>query len=466
MYNKVDEKFIAGLQAIVGKEHVFVDPDTLDQYKTDEETDPSKFHTPEAVVAPGSTKEVAAIVKLANEANVPITVRSAGTSLSDGAIAVCGGIILLMGRMDRILEVNTEGLYMVAEAGALVKECQAAAKKHNLVYAGDPSSAETCQIGGNLATNAGGMRAMKYGVTRDSVRAITVVLPSGEIMRFGSKVVKNSSGYDLKDLIIGSEGTLGIVTEATLKIIPKPEHAISILVPFRSMRGAISTVPKIIRAQVTPVATEYMSQDVILFAEEYLGKKFPTHDSDAYLLLTFDGNTREAVMHDMETIAELCLENDAIDVYMIDTEERSASVWSARSAFLEAIKGSTDQMDECDVVVPRSLVADFILYTHEVAKTVGLRIPSFGHAGDGNLHIYLCRDGLEEKVWEQRKDRAFAMMYGKAGEIGGLVSGEHGIGLDKKEYLRQALGERQLEIMRGIKKVFDPKGILNPGKVV
>ncbi|MBP5162702.1 MAG: hypothetical protein ILP16_06980, partial [Spirochaetales bacterium] len=251
-----------------------------------------------------------------------------------------------------------------------------------------------------------------------------------------------------------------------MKIIPKPEYAISILVPFRSMKDAISTVPKVIRAQVTPVAVEYMSQDVILFAEEYLGKKFPTHASDAYLLLTFDGNTREAVMHDMETIADLCLENDALDVFMIDTDERSASVWSARGAFLEAIKGSTDQMDECDVVVPRSKVADFILYTHQVAKEVGLRIPSFGHAGDGNLHIYLCRDGLEEKEWESRKDRAFKLMYDRAKEIGGLVSGEHGIGLDKRPYLLNMLGERQLELMRGIKNVFDPKGILNPGKVV
>ena len=197
-----------------------------------------------------------------------------------------------------------------------------------------------------------------------------------------------------------------------------------------------------------------------------MGKKFPAHDSDAYLLMTFDGNTRESVTHDMETIADLCLELGALDVYIIDTEERSASVWSARSAFLEAIKGSTDMMDECDVVVPRSRVADFILYTHEVAETVGLRIPSFGHAGDGNLHIYLCRDGLAEDVWQERKDRAFLLMYTRSREMGGLVSGEHGIGLDKKEYLREVLGDTQIELMQGIKRVFDPNGILNPGKVI
>ena len=423
------------------------------------------FGVPDVLVKVLSTEEVSAVMKYADERSLPVVVRGSGTGLVGGAVAIHGGIMLDTSAMKKVLELDENNLTVTVQSGILLMELAAYCEERGFRYCPDPGE-KSATIGGNISTNAGGMRAMKYGVTRDSVRALTAVLPSGEIMQFGSKVVKNSSGYDLKDLIIGSEGTLAVVTEATLKIIPKPEHSISILVPFRSMRDAISTVPKIIRAQVTPVATEYMSRDVILFAEEYLGKKFPAHDSDAYLLLTFDGNTREAVMHDMETIAELCLENDAIDVYMIDTEERSASVWSARGAFLEAIKGSTDQMDECDVVVPRSLVADFILFTHEVAKKTGLRIPSFGHAGDGNLHIYLCRDGLDEKTWEERKDRAFGLMYSKAGEIGGLVSGEHGIGLDKRSYLREALGERQLEIMRGIKKVFDPKGILNPGKVI
>ena len=196
-----------------------------------------------------------------------------------------------------------------------------------------------------------------------------------------------------------------------------------------------------------------------------MGKKFPAHDSDAYLLMTFDGNTRESVTHDMETIADLCLELGALDVYIIDTEERSASVWSARSAFLEAIKGSTDMMDECDVVVPRSRVADFILYTHEVAETVGLRIPSFGHAGDGNLHVYICRDDLDEETWEKTLAHCFDLMYKKADELGGLVSGEHGIGYAKKGYLGRQYGEYPIALMQGIKQVFDKKNILNPGKV-
>ena len=462
MFNEVNKEDLIALQKMLPG-RVFDGRQINEDYYHDELG--TAFGVPDVLVKVLSTEEVSEVMAYAFGRTIPVVVRGSGTGLVGGAVATHGGIMLDTSMMKKVLELDENNLTVTVQTGILLMELAAYCDERGFQYCPDPGE-KSATIGGNISTNAGGMRAMKYGVTRDAVRAITVVLPSGEIMKFGSKVVKNSSGYDLKDLIIGSEGTLGIVTEATLKIIPKPEFAISILVPFRSMKDAISTVPKIIRAQVTPVATEYMSQDVILFAEEYLGKKFPTHASDAYLLLTFDGNTREAIMHDMETIADLCLENDAIDVFMIDTEERSASVWSARSAFLEAIKSSTDQMDECDVVVPRSRVADFILYTQEVAKEVGLRIPSFGHAGDGNLHIYLCRDGLDDVQWENRKEKAFSLMYEKSKEMGGLVSGEHGIGLDKRKYLLDMLGERQLELMRGIKNVFDPKGILNPGKVI
>ena len=462
MFNKVTEEDIRVLSEML-PDRVSEGSAINEDYYHDELG--TAYGVPDVLVKVLCTDDVSKVMQFAYAKDIPVVVRGSGTGLVGGAVATHGGIMLDTSLMKKVLELDENNLTVTVQTGILLMELAAWCDERGYQYCPDPGE-KSATIGGNISTNAGGMRAMKYGVTRDAVRAITVVLPSGEVMQFGSKVVKNSSGYDLKDLIIGSEGTLGIVTEAVLKIIPKPEYAVSILVPFRSMKDAISSVPKIIRAQVTPVATEYMSQDVILFAEEYLGKKFPTHASDAYLLLTFDGNTREAVMHDMETIADLCLENDAIDVFMIDTEERSASVWSARSAFLEAIKSSTDQMDECDVVVPRSRVADFILFTHEVAKEVGLRIPSFGHAGDGNLHIYLCRDKLEQSQWESRKEKAFSMMYSRAKELGGLVSGEHGIGLDKRKYLVDMLGERQIELMRGIKKVFDPKGILNPGKVI
>ncbi|MBQ6124188.1 MAG: FAD-binding oxidoreductase, partial [Spirochaetales bacterium] len=251
------------------------------------------FGVPEVLVKVLSTEDVASVMKLSYERNIPVVVRGSGTGLVGGAVAINGGIMLDTSAMKKVIELDENNLTVTVQSGLLLMELAAYCDEHGYQYCPDPGE-KSATIGGNISTNAGGMRAVKYGVTRDAVRAITAVLPTGEIMRFGSKVVKNSSGYDLKDLIIGSEGTLAVVTEATLKIIPKPEYAISILVPFSSMKDAISTVPKVIRAQVTPVAVEYMSQDVILFAEEYLGKKFPTHASDAYLLLTFDGNTREA----------------------------------------------------------------------------------------------------------------------------------------------------------------------------
>lgn len=462
MYNKLTLEDIRNLENLVPS-RVFGGSSINEDYYHDELG--TAYGVPEVLVKVQTVEEIASVMKYSNDHNIPVVVRGSGTGLVGGAVAIHGGILLDTSSMKRILELDEKNLTVTVEPGVLLMELAAFCDEHGYQYCPDPGE-KSATIGGNISTNAGGMRAVKYGVTRDAVRALTVVLPSGEIMKLGSKVVKNSSGYSLKDLIVGSEGTLAVVAEATLKIIPKPEYSMSILIPFQSMKDAISTVPAIIGAKVTPVAIEYMSQDVILFAEEYLGKKFPTHASDAYLLLSFDGNTREAVNHDMEAVADLCLEKGALDVYLIDTDERSQSVWSARGAFLEAIKGSTDQMDECDVVVPRSSVADFILYTHQVAKEVGLRIPSFGHAGDGNLHIYLCRDGLEEKEWMRRKGDAFALMYAKSREMGGLVSGEHGIGLDKKPYLQEILGEGQLEIMRGIKRVFDPKNLLNPGKVV
>ena len=281
----------------------------------------------------------------------------------------------------------------------------------------------------------------------------------------GAAVAKNSSGYSLKDLVIGSEGTLCIICEAVLKLVPLPKVSISLLVPFKDMKSAIEAVPKIICSKVIPTAIEYMSRDTILFSEDYLGKKFPDTKNDAYILLTFDGNTDAQVEQDMNTVAELCLGLGAIDAYIVDTEERKKSVWSARGAFLEAIKASTTEMDECDVVVPGNKVDEFIKYTHTLADEFGVRIPSFGHAGDGNLHIYICRDDLSEEKWEETLNACFDRMYNKAEELGGLVSGEHGIGYAKKSYLKKQYGETPIQLMQGIKKVFDEKNILNPGKI-
>ncbi len=245
------------------------------------------------------------------------------------------------------------------------------------------------------------MRAVKYGVTRDYIRGLEIVLPDGKVIQVGGKVVKNSSGYSIKDLVCGAEGTLAIVTKAILKLLPLPKKAISLLIPFPNLEMAINTVPKIIKSKAIPTAIEFMQREVILAAEKFLGKKFPDNSSDAYLLLTFDGNTKEDIEKDYEKVADICLEEGALDVYISDTDERKEAVWSARGAFLEAVKASTTEMDECDVVVPRNKVASFVKYTDELQEQFDVRIRSFGHAGDGNLHVYVLRDNLNKEQWDK-----------------------------------------------------------------
>ena len=462
MYNRVTQEDIAALQAICGEANVVFGPAINPDYAHDELGGISVM--PEVLVRVSSTQEVSAVMALAWERTIPVTVRGSGTGLVGAAVPLHGGILLETTRMNRILALDANNLTVTVQPGVLLMELAAFAEENDFLYPPDPGE-KSATIGGNISTNAGGMRAVKYGVTRDYVRSLTVVLPNGEVQTFGASVAKNSSGYSLKDLIIGSEGTLAIICEAVLKLVPLPKVSLSLLVPFPDMKSAIEAVPQIVRSKITPTAIEYMSRDTILFSENYLGKKFPDTKNDAYILLTFDGNTDQQVDRDLSTVAELCLQLGALDAYIVDTEERKKSVWSARGAFLEAIKSSTTEMDECDVVVPVNQVDSFIKYTHELAAEFGIRIPSFGHAGDGNLHVYICRDALADGPWEQVKADCFDKMYQKAVELGGLVSGEHGIGYAKKDYLRRQYGPTPIALMQGIKKVFDEKNILNPGKV-
>ena len=463
MYNKMTEKDFDALRTITAPGRVITGEAISRDYYHDELGGIEE--APEAVVRVHTTDEVSGIMKYAYENTIPVTVRGSGTGLVGACVPVCGGIVMETTAMNKILEVDEENLTVTLQPGVLLMELAAAMEERGFLYPPDPGE-KSATIGGNISTNAGGMRAVKYGTTRDYVRALTVVLPNGEIMQLGGKVVKNSSGYDLKDLIIGSEGTLAVVTEATMKLVPLPEITVSLLVPFKNIRSAIKAVPKLVGCKWSLTAIEFMERETIKFSEEYLGKRFPESSSPAYLLLTIDGSSRETVDAMIDGVAGLCLSLGAEDAFLVDTDERKAAVWSARSAFLEAIKASTTEMDECDVVVPRNHVADFVLYTHEVAKEKNIRIPSFGHAGDGNLHVYICRDELTADKWEKTLSEVFDLLYKKAEELGGLVSGEHGIGYAKREYLKRSLNPFAIELMRGIKKVFDPKNILNPEKVI
>lgn len=462
-YNKVTAKDLDFLRSICTSDRVFTGEEINEDYTHDEMVEYGK-HMPEVVVEAMSTEEVSAIMKYAFENNIPVTPRGSGTGLCGGAVAVYGGILLSLVRMNRILEIDEENLTVTTEPGVLLMELAKTVADHDLLYPPDPGE-KSATIGGNVMTNAGGMRAVKYGVTRDYVRGMEVVLPNGEVVELGGKVAKNSSGYSLKDLMIGSEGTLGIVTKLVLKLVPMPKKILSLLVPFKSLDDCIETVPKIIKSKAVPTAVEFMQREVIEAAEEFLGKKFPDKSADAYLLLTFDGNSREEIEKIYDSVARICLESGAVDVFISDTEERQESIWSARGAFLEAIKSSTPEMDECDVVVPRNKIAVFVKFVNELEKKYEIRIRSFGHAGDGNLHIYVCKDDLQNEVWNDKLEKVMKEMYDKAMELDGQVSGEHGVGHAKIPYLKDSVGGTCMQLMKSIKQGFDPRNILNPGKV-
>lgn len=461
-YKKLDTADLEAIASFVPRERILWDTEINEEYSHDELSAEASY--PEMVVRITSAQEASDVLKYANEKHIAVTPRGAGTGLVGASVAVEKGIMIDTTLMNHFLELDEKNLTLTVEPGVLLMEIGAYVEERGLFYPPDPGE-KTATIGGNISTNAGGMRAVKYGVTRDYVRGLEVVLADGTIMELGGKVVKNSSGYDLKDLIVGSEGTLCIVTKAILRLLPLPQKTVSLLIPFPSLAQAIGTVPLIVSSKVIPTAVEFMEREVIMDSEQYLGKSFPDNQADAYLLLKFDGQSVEEISKYYDSVAQICLEQGALDLLIADTDERAESIWKARGAFLEAIKGSTTMMDEVDVVVPRSRVNEFVEFIHELRNEMGIRIKSFGHAGDGNLHVYILRDELGEEEWETVLNKAMERMYVKANELAGQVSGEHGIGFAKKPYLKESLPKESILLMQGIKKVFDPNNILNPHKV-
>lgn len=463
-YGKLDKKGIEFLQTITCRDRVYWGDKISEEYSHDEMPEYGVFQ-PDAVVEVESAREVSDIMNFADKKEIPVVPRGAGTGLAGGAVAINGGIVISMVRMNRIIGFDEDNLTVDVEPGVLLMDLASAALERDLFYPPDPGE-KTATIGGNVMCNAGGMRAVKYGVTKDYVRAIEAVLPDGEIVHFSSNVAKNTSGYNIKDLVVGSEGTLCIATRITLRLIPLPKKSNSLVVPFPSLEKCIETVPLFFKNKLIPTAIEFIQRDVISAAEEYLGKFFPEKSSDYYLILTFDGNSREELDKDCETAARICLDNDALDVYLCDTDERKEAVWSVRGACLEAIKCSTTQLDECDVVVPRNRIPDFVRFAKKVSTEGGVRITTIGHAGDGNIHVSICRDDLDEKSWQERVGFIMTQLYKKAAELGGQVSGEHGIGHVRIDALQNSVGERSYDLFKAVKLAFDPKSILNPGKVV
>ena len=464
MFRKLETRDIEALSAITGRDYVSVRDEIHPDYTHDEMTHYGCFD-PELVIQPGCTEEVSQILAYANQEHLPVTTRGAGTGLCGGCVPIYGGIVLSMMRMNKILEIDEQTMNAVLQPGVLLMEIIEEAANHNLLYAPDPGE-KSASVGGNVMTNAGGMRAVKYGVTRDYVRGLEVVLADGSVLTLGGKTSKNSSGYSLKDLIVGSEGTLAVVTKITMKLLPKPRAMTSLLIPFTTLKDALTLVPKIMRLPAVATTIEFMEKEVIQDAQDYLGKDFPNKEFNAYLIVSYSANTPEEMQAMIHDCAELALQEGAEDVFISDTEERQSSIWDARGAFLEAIKNSTTQMDECDVVVDIDKVADFCQFARDLSIQEDIRIRSFGHAGDGNLHIYVLKDALPEDEWQRKVARCMDALYAKAAAMKGQVSGEHGIGHAKRDYLKQSLDPVQIELMKRIKAAFDPNGILNPGKVI
>ncbi len=461
-YNKVTPELWKQIEAIVGTENVSSSPEDLEKHAVDES--PLEPHPPQLVVRPGSTEEVSRVMRLANENMVPVTPQGSRTGLSGASHPIHGGIALSLEKMNRILEIDEDNLMATVEPGALISEIHEATEALGLYYPPDPGQ-DSGSIGGNISTNAGGMRAMKYGVTRDFVNGLEVVLADGEVIEVGGKNVKDSTGYSLIDLIIGSEGTLGVVTRATLRLIPKPKLTSLIYTPFTSTIDAAKAVKEIIHHKILPFGLEYMQQHTVQTMEKYLEKKLPDNSHPAYLIVAVEADTPEELERQLETAGEICLEMGAVDAYIADTASRQQLIWEARKGVFDAYIAMYT-LDEADVCIPRNRIPEYVERAEAIGEKHGVLLVPVGHAGDGNLHYNILK--LEEtpmEEWPELMEAALSDLIDMSHEMGGTASGEHGLGYTKRRYLEREVGPRQVDLMKAIKTAFDPNGIINPSKV-
>mgnify|MGYP004536146331 FL=1 len=412
----------------------------------------------DALVFATSTEEVSALLKYADANKISVTPRGAGTNLVGSTVPQNGGIIIDFSKMNKILEFDADTFTATVESGILLKDFQAFVESKGFFYPPDPGE-KSASIGGNIATNAGGMRAVKYGVTRDYVRGLEVVLADGSVTWVGSKNVKDASGLSLKNLIIGSEGTLAVITKCILKIIPKPEYSKSVLVPFADLESGISTVQKILFANANPTAVEFVERKVVELGEKFTGIKYPHPEAAAYLLLTFDGKQNE-VKENLEIIKKVVLQNGALDFVIPESPERLEEIWKVRGCLVKAVEATSEQ-EPVDLVVPIDKVAEFVEFVNKTQKKVGMQMVAFGHAGDGNVHLCVVRGSRSEEEWKTELQKNMECVYSKAYELGGLTSGEHGIGISKRHYFLKETKNTNLQMMNAIKTSLDPHHILN-----
>jgi glycolate oxidase len=451
------------LKSITGADFVLTDNDSLNHYSHDE-TEDLKF-LPSVVVKPRTVEEISSIMKLATRERIPVTPRGAGTGLSGGALPVMGGIVLSMERLNSIIEIDERNLQATVEPGVINQLLRDAVEAKGLFYPPDPASRGSCFIGGNLAENAGGPKAVKYGTTKDYILNCEVVLPNGDIIWTGANVLKNSTGYNLTQLMVGSEGTLGIVTRIVVRLIPLPKQNLLMLVPFASAERACEAVSAVFRAGFTPSAMEFMERDAIDFVMKFVDVKIPVKDHHmAHLLIEVDGNDLDVLFKECEQISEVMYQHGCEEVMFADTAQQKADLWKLRRSAGEAVKSHSVYKEE-DTVVPRAELPVLLKGIKEVGKKYGFRSVCYGHAGDGNLHVNIIKDGMSDEAWKTEVPKGIREIFNLCVQLKGTISGEHGIGFVQKNYMDIAFNNAGLEIQKGIKKLFDPHNILNPGKM-
>lgn len=459
------EGHINELKAICGDENVILNLDILKKYGSDHTED--LCFPPQVLVKPANTDEVSRIMKLAYNHQIPVTPIGALTGLSGGALCVFGGIGLSLERMNKILKVDTENMQVTTEPAVITQVLQDEVAKFGLYYAPDPASRGTCTIGGNLAENSGGPRAVKYGVTKDFVLNLEVVLPTGDVIQTGANTLKNSTGYNLTQLLVGSEGTLGIITKAVLKLIPLPSQNLLMLVPFTSAIKACEAVAAIFNAGITPSALEFMERDAIDWTLDFVEEPPQLNIADhhqAHLLIEVDGNNADVLFLDCERIAEVVQRFEADEIMFADSEAQKEALWFLRRRVGEAVKANSVYKEE-DTVVPRFELPKLLAGVKQIGEKYGFKSVCYGHAGDGNLHINIVKGQMTDQQWTEDLPKGIRELFELTVKLGGTISGEHGIGYVQKGYMDIPFSPIELNLMKQVKQVFDPKGILNPGKI-
>lgn len=463
-YNKLTSITLDKLIAIVGADHVHTHGEKLEKYGSDETED--LVYLPEVAVCPTNVEQVSAIAALCHTHRIPLTTRGAGTGLSGGALPVKGGVVLSMEKFNNILSIDTRNLQATVEPGVINYVFQEEVKKHGLFYPPDPASWGSCSLGGNIAHSSGGPRAVKYGTTRDYVLNLEVVLATGEIIWTGANTLKYSTGYNLTHLMVGSEGTLGIVTKIVFKLLPMPQHDLLMLVPFKSAENACEAVGAVFRAGIIPSAMEFMERDAIEWSARFSGElSFEIKPEwQALLLVEVDGNHPDQLMLDCEKISELMQSHGSDEILFAESSEQKTALWKIRRKVGEAVKSNSVYKEE-DTVVPRAELPKLLKGVKDIGTKYGFKSVCYGHAGDGNLHVNIIKGDLSDDVWNNDLPKGITEIFQLCKSLGGTISGEHGIGMVQQKYMPIVFPEYQLELMRNIKKVFDPHQILNPGKM-